>query len=152
MPKTSGKEAFPGMSILHWVPKSKTSPPKSPHPCGRKYLIRRGEGGEERLGGPLWSPIRTNLSMVEFDFIKRKQLPRPLRSVRLEENRLLTVASLHGSLLQKDAPWSICRSVSVLTGAPGPCQGVWLTASPFPQRCCLAQIRRGVLAGCSLLP
>src|SRR5579859_5836845 len=73
--------------------------------------------------------MRTNLRMDELDFINSKRLPRPCRSLRLEEIRLLSLASLSDSLLQREAPGSICWSVSALRGTYGPRQRVWRTAS-----------------------
>ena len=96
------------------------------------------------------SPIRTNLRMVELDFMNSKRLPSPCRSWRLEEIRLLTLASLPDSLLQREAPWSICWSVCALRGACGPRQRVWRTASPLtPALLSCSDQARALAARCS---
>ena len=97
-------------------------------------------------GIPLRVPIRTNLRKVEFEFEFSKHLPRPWRSLRLEENGLFMLALLLASCWRETLRWS----VSAQTRAYSPREHVWRTASPSPQHCCLAQTRRGAfVAHCS---
>jgi hypothetical protein len=100
-------------------------------------------GGRPQQGEDKPSPIRTNLRMAELDFKKSQRLPRPWRSLRLEEICLLTLALLPGSLLQRDVPWSICSSVPTLTGACDPRERVWHTASPHPSAAVLLRPGQG---------
>ena len=99
-------------------------------------------------GVPLRPPIRTNLRMAEFECEFSKHLPRPWRSLRLEENGLLMLALLPASCWRETLRWF----VSAQTGASSPHEHVWHTTSPSPQYCSLAQTRREALvAHCSPL-
>ena len=153
-------------------PRVRTTPPQGedkPSPLlwtglARRFVSRSCEWGVNPYrattppqGEDKPSPIRTNLRIVEFECEFSKHLPRPWRSLRLEENRLLTLALLpvpccRETLLGRCAglfPLKRERTILVSTfGAQhsphpstavllSPGEGHWLLTAPpaFPYRC-----------------